>query len=73
LDADKDVRGGIAGSFPIDGDYGAFEYLSWAAKFFIDANMLERRIATHEHSPGQSPEQLEGRHRALEMRRLRLP
>jgi len=36
-----DIVGGVKGSFPINGDYGRFEYLNWAAKFFIDANLLE--------------------------------
>ena len=35
------VRGGVKGSFPVDGDYGAWSYLNWAAKFCIDANLLE--------------------------------
>lgn len=39
-----EVRGGIKGSFPVDGEYGSFEYLNWAAKFFIDANLLEREV-----------------------------
>ena len=34
-------RGGVKGSFPVDGGYGAFEMLSWAAKFTIDANLME--------------------------------
>jgi lantibiotic modifying enzyme len=35
------VRGGIAGSNPIDGSYCPRMYLPWAAKFFIDAvNLL---------------------------------
>lgn len=33
--------GAIAGSFPIDGDYGKWEYLNWAPKFFVDAQRLE--------------------------------
>lgn len=37
----EDIRGAIAGSFPIDGDYGRFEYLNWAAKFLIDSQLLE--------------------------------
>lgn len=42
--ADPGVRGGIAGAYPIFGDYGSFEYLNWAAKFFVDALLLlERR------------------------------
>ncbi len=36
--------GGVKGSYPIDGLYGRFEYLNWAAKFFIDSNMLEAEI-----------------------------
>jgi hypothetical protein len=35
--ADPGVRGGVAGSFPIWGDYGRYEYLNWAAKFLADA------------------------------------
>jgi hypothetical protein len=38
---DPGVRGGIAGSWPIWGAYGPFEFLNWAAKFFADALMLE--------------------------------
>jgi len=34
------VRGGIAGSYPIYGAYGRFEFLNWAAKFFADGLML---------------------------------
>lgn len=40
-DADDSVRGGIAGSFPIWGDYSRFEYPNWAAKFFADALMMD--------------------------------
>ncbi len=40
-----ETRGGVKGSFPVDGGYGTFEYLNWAAKFFIDANELEREVA----------------------------
>ena len=35
------IRGGIKGSCPIWEDYGTYEYLNWAAKFFADALMLE--------------------------------
>jgi hypothetical protein len=35
------VRGGVKGSHPIDGDYGTWQYLNWACKFMVDANMLE--------------------------------
>ena len=37
-----DIRGGVKGSFPIDGAYNAYQYLNWACKFMIDANLLER-------------------------------
>jgi len=41
--ADPAVRGGIAGSAPIWGDYSRFEYPNWAAKFFADALMMDWR------------------------------
>ena len=40
-DADDVVRGAIAGSTPIWGDYSRFEFPNWAAKFFADALMTE--------------------------------
>jgi hypothetical protein len=42
-DANDAVRGGIAGSSPIWGDYSRFEYPNWAAKFFADALMMDMR------------------------------
>ncbi len=36
-----DFRGGIKGSFPVNGAYGRYQYLNWAAKFFMDSLMLE--------------------------------
>jgi hypothetical protein len=45
LDGDPDIRGGVKGAFPIDGDYGPFEYLNWAPKFLIDSLMLQRRLS----------------------------
>lgn len=38
------IRGAVAGSFPIYGDYGRYSYLNWAAKFCVDSNMLEKRL-----------------------------
>ena len=32
------------GLFPVHGAYGAYQYLSWACKFLIDACTLERRF-----------------------------
>jgi hypothetical protein len=40
-----EVRGAIKGSFPVNGEYGTNQYLNWAAKFFIDANLLEKTVA----------------------------
>jgi prenyltransferase/squalene oxidase-like repeat protein len=44
IEGEPELRGGVKGSFPVDGEYGQFEYLSWACKFFIDANILEQEI-----------------------------
>jgi len=35
------IRGGVKGSFPVDGGYASYQYLSWANKFLIDSNLLE--------------------------------
>jgi hypothetical protein len=48
LDGNPETRGAIKGSFPISGDYGKYEYLNWAAKFFIDANLLEQEVRRSE-------------------------
>ena len=39
------VRGAIAGSFPLWGSYAPFSYPNWATKFFIDAMVLRERWA----------------------------
>jgi hypothetical protein len=41
LTGDPNVVGGVRGAFPVNGDYGRFEYLNWAAKFCIDSNLME--------------------------------
>lgn len=46
IDGSDNIRGAVKGSFPVDGEYGRFEYLNWAAKFTIDANMLEQKLIT---------------------------
>lgn len=38
---DEAVRGAIAGSAPIWGDYSRFEFPNWAVKFFADALMMD--------------------------------
>lgn len=40
-----ETRGAVKGSYPVNGGYCTFEYPNWAAKFFIDANMLAREKA----------------------------
>lgn len=40
------VTGGIAGSYPIYGDYEPYRHLNWAAKFFADSLLLEDRLYT---------------------------
>lgn len=44
VQGDPDVRGGVKGSFPVFGEYGRYQYLNWACKFFIDANLLEQSV-----------------------------
>jgi prenyltransferase/squalene oxidase-like repeat protein len=39
-----EMRGAVKGSFPVYGDYGRYEYLNWACKFVVDANVLEEDI-----------------------------
>jgi len=51
LDKPPETRGAIKGSFPIYGQYLAYQYPAWACKFFIDANMLELAVRAEE-SPG---------------------
>jgi len=41
LDGPLEQRGGVKGSFPVDGSYGRWEYLNWAAKFCIDSQLAE--------------------------------
>jgi len=44
LEGDPDTIGGLRGAFPVDGHYGRYEYLNWAPKFMIDANLMELDI-----------------------------
>jgi hypothetical protein len=44
IDGPSETRGAIKGSFPISGKYGAYQYLNWACKFFVDSNMLELEV-----------------------------
>ncbi len=44
-----DLDGGISGSFPLHGQYGQFQILNWAVKFFVDSMLLEASIALGRH------------------------
>ena len=44
MDGPDETRGAVRGSFPVDGEYGRFVYLNWAAKFCVDSQMLENEI-----------------------------
>lgn len=39
-------RGAVQGSLPIDGGYHPWQYPNWAAKFLVDALMMESDLAT---------------------------
>lgn len=39
-----ELVGGIKGAFPVDGEYCEYDFVSWATKFFVDSNMLEKAI-----------------------------
>lgn len=43
--SNRGIRGGIAGSDPISGGYMPMCYPNWAAKFFVDALLLEEKTA----------------------------
>lgn len=47
------IHGGIAGSHPVGGRYGANELLNWAAKFFADLLMLEMRLCGRRSEPSR--------------------
>jgi hypothetical protein len=51
LDAPADVRGAVKGSFPISGEYSPYQFPNWAAKFFVDAMLLEIAARREEESP----------------------
>ena len=44
VDGPVGIRGGVKGSFPVDGGYGTYEFLNWAAKILIDACEAERLV-----------------------------
>jgi hypothetical protein len=42
--ANLGLRGGIKGSWPVDGEYGRFEVLNWATKYFVDALLRDQQV-----------------------------
>jgi hypothetical protein len=60
--ADAAVRGGVAGSSPIWGDYSRFEYPNWAAKFFADALMMDMQDISVPPVPAVAPAATPARH-----------
>jgi hypothetical protein len=46
--SNRGVRGGIKGSYPIWGAYSPYEYPNWAAKFFVDALLMEVKLTQQE-------------------------
>jgi hypothetical protein len=40
--SDGGIRGGVPGSWPLDGDYISFAFPNWAAKYFVDALLAKR-------------------------------
>ncbi len=45
LTGSPDVVGGVRGAYPVNGDYGRYEYLNWAAKFCVDSQLMEMAVA----------------------------
>jgi hypothetical protein len=41
VDGQPETRGAVKGSFPVGGAYGSYEFLNWACKFAVDANLME--------------------------------
>jgi hypothetical protein len=54
LDGPPEMRGGVKGSFPVDGAYGRFQYLNWAAKFLADSLMLEDELRREAQAAARS-------------------
>ena len=46
LDGPMGARGGVKGSFPVNGGYCPYWYINWAAKFFVDSHLAELKDVT---------------------------
>jgi len=49
--SDPNIRGAIAGSYPVYGRYERFKYPNWAAKFFVDALLQLDRVENRSSLP----------------------
>lgn len=49
--SNPNIRGAIAGSYPIYGRYERFKYPNWAAKFFIDALLMLDKVESRGNLP----------------------
>ena len=47
LEGPDEFRGGVKGSFPVDGEYGRLQFLNWAPKFLIDSLMMEQTLRSN--------------------------
>lgn len=48
LDGRPEIRGAVKGSFPVSGDYCAYEYPNWGSKFLIDSLLMEQATLAEE-------------------------
>jgi hypothetical protein len=55
LDGNPGRRGGVKGSFPVNGIYGQWQYLNWACKFTIDANREQLMLGTEATKEQKQP------------------
>jgi hypothetical protein len=65
LDGPNELRGGVKGSFPVDGEYGRYQLLNWAAKFLADSLMMEMELKSR--SSGMAAESASGTPLAVRM------
>ena len=49
--SNPNIRGAIAGSYPIYGRYERFKYPNWTAKFFVDALLALRKVENENDRP----------------------
>jgi len=48
------LRGGIKGSAPVNGEYGRYEVLNWATKYFVDALVRTERLDADPATAGRA-------------------